>query len=110
MWNDARTSSTVDELISRTPGRRSDHLQSVCGLPLSTYFSAVKLRWLLDNVAAVRTAAQEKRLLFGTVDSWLIWNLTGGLDGGLHITDVSNASRTMLMNLHTLQWDPSLCK
>jgi len=100
----------VDQLVARAPGHSAEHLKAVCGLPISTYFSAVKLRWLLDNVAAVRAAERDGRLLFGTVDSWLIWNLTGGPEGGLHITDVSNASRTMLMNLNTLKWDASLCK
>lgn len=81
------------------------YLQPLCGLPLSPYFSALKLRWLLDNVPRVKAALAEDRLLFGTVDSWLVWNLTGGK---VHITDATNASRTMLMNIETLSWDPML--
>ncbi|KAF4348306.1 hypothetical protein F8388_003198, partial [Cannabis sativa] len=76
-----------------------------CGLPISTYFSAVKLLWLLENVETVKKAVENGDALFGTIDSWLIWNLTGGVNGGVHVTDVSNASRTMLMNLKTLEWD-----
>ncbi|XP_059484029.1 glycerol kinase-like [Neocloeon triangulifer] len=110
VWNDARTTITVDQMIAKAPGHSADYLKPLCGLPISTYFSALKLRWLLDNVTSVRKAVDEKRCLFGNVDSWLIWNLTGGKDGGLHITDVTNASRTMLMNIQTLQWDASICK
>uniref|UniRef100_A0A8C6UL22 glycerol kinase n=1 Tax=Neogobius melanostomus TaxID=47308 RepID=A0A8C6UL22_9GOBI len=80
------------------------------GLPISTYFSAVKLRWLLDNVDEVKQAVVSGRALFGTVDSWIIWCLTGGRSGGVHITDVTNASRTMLFNIHTLNWDQELCR
>ncbi|KAH3868573.1 hypothetical protein DPMN_031723 [Dreissena polymorpha] len=110
VWLDARTASTVNQLIEKTECKTKDGLRSLCGLPIATYFSAVKLRWLLDNVPAVSKAAQEGRCLFGTVDSWLLWNLTGGRNGGCHITDVTNASRTMLMNIETLQWDDQLCK
>lgn len=74
-------------------------------LPLSTYFSATKLRWLLDNVPEVQKAHDSDDLMFGTVESWVLWNLTGGIDGGLHLTDVTNASRTMLMNIRTTEWD-----
>lgn len=84
-------------------------LQPLCGLPLSPYFSALKLRWLIDNQPKVKSALQQDKLLFGTVDTWLIWNLTGGPNGGVHVTDVTNASRTMLMNIETLKWDPMLC-
>ncbi|CAL8308055.1 unnamed protein product [Merluccius merluccius] len=80
------------------------------GLPISTYFSAVKLRWLMDNVDEVHQAVISKRAMFGTIDSWIIWCLTGGKSGGVHCTDVTNASRTMLFNIHTLDWDPELCK
>eukprot|EP00088_Acartia_fossae_P034214 TRINITY_DN3508_c0_g1_i1.p1 TRINITY_DN3508_c0_g1~~TRINITY_DN3508_c0_g1_i1.p1 ORF type:complete len:649 (+),score=113.50 TRINITY_DN3508_c0_g1_i1:50-1948(+) len=79
-----------------------------CGLPFSTYFSALKLVWLRENLPSVRDSMASGSLLFGTVDSWLIWNLTGGVKKGVHITDVTNASRTLLMNLHTLEWDPYL--
>ncbi|XP_011436344.3 glycerol kinase isoform X1 [Magallana gigas] len=108
VWLDTRTSSTVDKLIAKTPQKDKDHLRAYCGLPITTYFSAVKLRWLMENVEPVRKAIQENRCLFGTVDSWLLWNLTGGVSGGVHATDVTNASRTMLMNIHTLRWDEKL--
>ncbi|XP_029941849.1 glycerol kinase-like isoform X1 [Salarias fasciatus] len=110
VWLDLRTQSTVERLISKTPGRNKNHLKHKTGLPISTYFSAVKLRWLLDNVPEVREAVESNRALFGTVDSWLIWCLTGGACGGVHCTDVTNASRTMLFNIHTLNWDPELCR
>lgn len=112
VWLDMRTASTVDQLLNNVPNktRNKNYLKPLCGLPMSPYFSAVKLRWLYDNVAKVKRAMNEGRCLFGTVDTWIIWNLTGGRDGGLHITDVSNASRTMLMNIETLKWDPTLIK
>ncbi|XP_034030824.1 glycerol kinase isoform X2 [Thalassophryne amazonica] len=109
VWLDLRTQSTVEGLISKTPGRNKNHLKHKTGLPISTYFSAVKLRWLMDNVAEVHEAVQSHRAMFGTVDSWLIWCLTGGKSGGVHCTDVTNASRTMLFNIHTMDWDPELC-
>uniref|UniRef100_A0A1B6DPI0 Probable glycerol kinase n=1 Tax=Clastoptera arizonana TaxID=38151 RepID=A0A1B6DPI0_9HEMI len=110
LWCDNRTASTVDHILAKLPDNNQNHLKPICGLPISPYFSALKLRWLLDNVPAVRKAIQERRCYFGTVDTWLVWNLTGGKNGGLHITDVTNASRTMLMNIETLEWDPILCK
>ncbi|XP_071380928.1 glycerol kinase-like [Centroberyx affinis] len=110
VWLDLRTQSTVERLINKTPGRNKNHLKQKTGLPISTYFSAVKLRWLLDNVEEVRQAVQSQRAMFGTVDSWIIWCLTGGRNGGIHCTDVSNASRTMLFNIHTMDWDPELCR
>lgn len=75
---------------------------------MSPYFSAVKFKWLNDNVPQIRKAINEGRCLFGTVDTWLLWNLTGGVNGGVHVTDVTNASRTMLMNLETLKYDKKL--
>lgn len=78
------------------------------GLPVATYFSGPKIRWILDNVRGARSKAERGEALFGTMDTWLIWWLTGGPDGGVHVTDVTNASRTMLMNLHTLDWDNRL--
>ncbi|MGC8838521.1 MAG: glycerol kinase GlpK [Anaerolineae bacterium] len=78
------------------------------GLPIATYFSGPKVTWLLEHVPGLRERAEAGKALFGTVDTWLIWNLTGGTRGGAHVTDVSNASRTMLMNLHTLDWDPEM--
>ncbi|XP_076262781.1 glycerol kinase 3-like isoform X3 [Rhynchophorus ferrugineus] len=109
VWMDMRTSSTVDEILQN--GKKSQNfLQNVCGLPVSTYFSALKIKWMMDNIPEVKKAMNENRCLFGNVDSWLVWNLTGGVKGGLHITDCTNASRTMLMNIETLKWDPQLCK
>lgn len=110
VWLDLRTQSTVESLIDKAPGKDKNHLRPKTGLPISTYFSAVKLRWLLDNVHDVAKAVQKKNAMFGTVDSWIIWCLTGGSNGGVHCTDVTNASRTMLFNIHTMQWDPELCR
>ncbi|KAJ3280267.1 hypothetical protein HK104_000783 [Borealophlyctis nickersoniae] len=109
VWLDTRTTTTVHTLVDRTPTKSRTHFLSKCGLPFSTYFSGVKLRWLLDNVPAVKDAENEGRLMFGTVDSWLLYNLTGGAGKGIHATDPTNASRTMLMNLETLDWDDELC-
>lgn len=109
VWLDMRTASTVDKILLNGK-RNKNFLQSVCGLPVSTYFSALKIKWLIDNVPEVQKAIDEGRCLFGTIDTWIIWNLTGGVNNGLHITDVTNASRTMLMNIDTLMWDPYLCK
>lgn len=112
IWLDMRTSSTVDQLLDNVPNhsRNKNYLKPLCGLPLSPYFSALKLRWLKDNVPKVQHAMENDICLFGTVDSWVIWNLTGGPQNGIHITDVTNASRTMLMNIETLQWDVHLLK
>ncbi|XP_078415975.1 glycerol kinase 3 isoform X2 [Cetorhinus maximus] len=110
LWLDLRTQSTVEKLINNAPNKDKNILQEKTGLPISTYFSAVKLRWLLDNVEKVRKAVADGRALFGTVDSWLIWCLTGAHENGVHCTDVTNASRTMLFNIHTLNWDPELCQ
>ncbi|KAM6585978.1 hypothetical protein CsatB_012980 [Cannabis sativa] len=104
VWMDVRTSSICRKLEKELSGGRT-HFVETCGLPISTYFSAVKLLWLLENVETVKKAVENGDALFGTIDSWLIWNLTGGVNGGVHVTDVSNASRTMLMNLKTLEWD-----
>nr|XP_061799255.1 glycerol kinase-like [Nerophis lumbriciformis] len=109
VWLDLRTQSTVENLINKAPGKNKNHLRHKTGLPISTYFSAVKLRWLLDNVDTVQQAVLSGRAMFGTVDSWIIWCLTGGNSGGIHCTDVSNASRTMLFNIHTMAWDHELC-
>ncbi|KAF4797841.1 putative glycerol kinase 3 [Turdus rufiventris] len=110
VWLDLRTQSTVEHLLKKVPGRNKTFSKFKTGLPLSTYFSAVKLRWLLDNVEEIRKAVEDHRAMFGTIDSWLIWSLTGGTNGGIHCTDVTNASRTMLFNIHSLEWDPELCK
>uniref|UniRef100_A0A1B0G9E7 Probable glycerol kinase n=1 Tax=Glossina morsitans morsitans TaxID=37546 RepID=A0A1B0G9E7_GLOMM len=111
IWLDNRTSVTVDQLVASIPNnsKNIEYLKPLCGLPLSPYFSALKLRWLRDNVDSVRKAMHEGNAMFGTIDTWLIYNLTGGArNGGLHLTDVTNASRTMLMNIETLQWDRHL--
>lgn len=112
VWLDMRTASTVDQLLNKIPNktRNKNYLKPLCGLPMSPYFSALKLRWLYDNVANVKRAMNAGTCLFGTIDTWIIWNLTGGSECGTHITDVSNASRTMLMNLETLKWDSTLIK
>ncbi|KAJ1065487.1 hypothetical protein K5549_016283, partial [Capra hircus] len=109
VWLDLRTQSTVETLSKSIPVN-NNFVKTKTGLPLSTYFSAVKLRWLLDNVRKVQKAVEEDRALFGTIDSWLIWSLTGGAHGGVHCTDVTNASRTMLFNIHSLEWDKELCE
>lgn len=128
VWKDIRTSSTVEQIVAKV--QDPNHFKRSTGLPISNYFSALKIRWLKDNVPEVRQACREKRCKAGTVDSWIVWNLTNGerdrllfsyknlnlihslfhLPGALHITDVTNASRTLLMNLETLNWDPVLLK
>jgi glycerol kinase len=105
VWQDTRTDKLVDEL-SADGGQ--DRFRAKVGLPLATYFSGPKVRWVLDNVDGARERAEAGDLMFGNIDTWCIWNLTGGTDGGLHITDVSNASRTMLMDLETLSWDEDI--
>ncbi|MFE0690999.1 glycerol kinase GlpK [Streptomyces sp. JH002] len=102
VWQDTRTDALCREL-GRNVGQ--DRFRRETGLPLSAYFAGPKIRWLLDNVEGLRERAERGDLLFGTMDSWVIWNLTGGVDGGRHVTDVTNASRTMLMNLRTMDWD-----
>ena len=104
VWQDTRGG----EIVARLEDGHGDRITEITGLPPATYFSAVKLLWLLEEVPAVRRAADEGRLLFGTIDTWLIWNLTGGVRGGLHVTDVTNASRTMLMDLSALDWSDEL--
>jgi glycerol kinase len=104
-WPDTRTKTIVRELRSR---QGASELQGICGLPLSTYPSSVKLLWLLRNDDKVREAYKRKRLSFGTVDTWLIYNLNGGKERDLHVTDVTNASRTMFLNLHELRYDDRL--
>ncbi|MGP4029153.1 glycerol kinase GlpK [Actinomadura sp. 3N407] len=105
VWQDMRTGALVDEL-ARAPGAAAVTERS--GLPLATYFSAPRIRWLLDHTPGLRERAERGEVLFGTMESWLIWNLSGGVDGGVHVTDVTNASRTLLMDLHTLSWDDGL--
>jgi glycerol kinase len=107
VWQDTRTDKIVDEL-SKDGGQ--DRFREKVGLPLATYFSGPKVRWLLDNVDGAREKAEAGDLVFGNMDTWCMWNLTGGVDGGLHITDVTNASRTMLMDLDSLSWDESIAE
>jgi glycerol kinase len=106
VWQDTRTAELVRELAGEAG---IDRLRGQVGLPLSTYFSGPKLAWMLEHVPGARARAQAGELAFGTIDSWVLWNLTGGTGGGVHATDVTNASRTMLMDLRTLDWhEPSL--
>jgi glycerol kinase len=106
VWQDTRTAELVRELAGEAG---PDRLRDRVGLPLSTYFSGPKVAWLLEHVPGARERAEAGELAFGTVDSWVLWNLTGGPSGGVHATDVTNASRTMLMDLQTLDWhEPSL--
>ena len=105
VWQDTRVAGSV-AAMSRKGGQ--DRFRAKTGLPLATYFSALKLKWLLDEVPRARRLAEAGDALFGTMDSWLLWNLTGGAEGGAHVTDVTNASRTQLMNLATLTWDEEL--
>ncbi|MFC8719563.1 glycerol kinase GlpK [Kitasatospora sp. NPDC057198] len=107
VWQDTRTEALCREL-GRNVGQ--DRFRRETGLPLASYFAGPKIRWLLDHVEGLRERAEAGDVLFGTMDSWLIWNLTGGVDGGRHVTDVTNASRTLLMNLHTLQWDERIAE
>jgi glycerol kinase len=102
VWQDTRVSNYVDEL-AKNGGQ--DRFRAKTGLPLATYFSGLKIRWILENVDGVRALADSGDALFGNVDTFLLWNLTGGPNGGVHVTDVTNASRTQLMDLATLQWD-----
>ena len=106
VWQDMRTDEIVTEL---TDAGHAEIFTSRTGLPLATYFSGPKIKWILDHVEGARQRAESGELLFGTIDTWLIWNLTGGARGGVHVTDVTNASRTMLMDLDTLNWDEELC-
>ncbi len=105
VWQDTRTDRIASALEREGKG---DVIRRKAGLPPATYFSAGKVQWILDNVDGVRAAAERGDAVFGTTDTWLTWNLTGGPDGGLHVTDVTNASRTMLMDLETLDWDDEL--
>jgi len=100
VWQDTRTQSIVDKLADGD----TDRYKSVVGLPLATYFAGTKIVWILENVEGAREKAEAGDLLFGTTDTWVLWNLTGGVDGGVHKTDVTNASRTLFMDLETLEW------
>lgn len=105
VWQDTRTADICNQL---NQSGKKEIFESKTGLPLATYFSGPKLKWLLEHNPEWRNQAEKGELLFGNIDTWLIWNLTGGVRGGVHVTDVTNASRTMLMNLNTLEWDEEL--
>ncbi|MGA4670013.1 glycerol kinase GlpK [Propionibacteriaceae bacterium Y1923] len=104
VWQDTRTGKIIEEL----GGGNQDKYKAKVGLPLATYFSGPKVKWILDNVDGAREKAEAGKLAFGNIDTWLVWNLTGGVDGGIHVTDPTNASRTMLMDLSTLAWDEEI--
>ncbi len=106
VWQDTRTKEVCDTLADGDPRR----FAAQTGLPLATYFSGPKIRWVLDNVPGARHRAEAGDLMFGTIDTWLLWCMTGGPNGGVHVTDPTNASRTMMMDLDTQQWDPGLCE
>ncbi len=101
VWQDTRTQKIVDDLGGDAGPEK---YKAIVGLPLATYFSGPKVKWILDNVEGAREAADAGDLVFGNTDTWVLWNMTGGVDGGVHVTDVTNASRTMLMDLDTLSW------
>lgn len=105
VWQDTRTQDLVDRLAA---DGGVDRFKDITGLPLATYFSATKVAWMLEHVDGARAGAESGDLLFGTIDTWLLWNLTGGPDGGVHATDVTNASRTLLMDLRKLEWSDDL--
>jgi glycerol kinase len=105
VWQDTRTDQICNEL-SADGGQ--DRFRAKTGLPIATYFSGPKIKWILDNVEGVRARAESGDVVFGNIDTWVIWLLTGGPDGGAHVTDVTNASRTMMMNLETLDWDDEI--
>ncbi len=105
VWQDTRTDSIINELASNGG---QDRFRPVTGLPLATYFSGPKIRWILDNVPGVREAAETGEAVFGNMDTWILWNLTGGTRGGIFVTDPTNASRTLLMDLETLDWDSEI--
>src|SRR4051812_4331413 len=106
VWQDTRTQKIPEELGALGGG--ADRYKAKVGLPLATYFSGPKIKWILDNVEGAREKAEAGDLAFGNTDSWVVWNMTGGVDGGVHVTDVTNASRTMLMNLDSLSWNEEI--
>jgi len=105
VWQDTRTDKICSQLIE---AGGQDRFRKITGLPLSTYFSGPKITWLLENIDGLRGDAEAGKAIFRNIDTWLLWNLTGGREGGLHLTDVTNASRTLLMDLHTLDWDEEM--
>ena len=107
VWQDTRTDRIINRLAE---DGGSDRFRRKVGLPLATYFSGPKISWLLDNLPNLRERVEEGKAIYGNMDTWMIWNLTGGVEGGVHVTDVTNASRTMLMDLEILDWDPEICE
>ena len=107
VWMDTRNNKLVAELAANAGGK--DAYRDITGLPLTTYFSGLKVKWLLENVPAVKNAVESGRAMFGNIDTWLIYKLTGGVHGGVHVTDVTNASRTMLMDIAELSWSTEMC-
>lgn len=110
VWQDMRTADLVAQFAAHDPELGQDRFREKTGLPLATYFSGLKLKWLLDNVSGLREDAERGDACFGNMDTFVVWHLTGGVQNGLHLTDVTNASRTQLMNLHTLDWDDELLR
>ncbi len=108
VWQDTRTDRIATELGNLGGGQ--ERYRAKTGLPLATYFSGPKIRWILDNVDGARAKAEAGDLLFGTMDTWVLWNMTGGVQGGVHVTDPTNASRTLLMDLSTLSWDADIAE
>lgn len=106
VWQDTRTQKICDELAALGGG--AERYKDRVGLPLATYFSGPKIRWILDNVEGAREKAEAGRLAFGNTDAWILWNMTGGVNGGIHVTDPTNASRTMLMNIDSLTWNEEI--
>jgi len=107
VWMDTRNGKLVADMSQKYGGQ--DAFRSKTGLPFATYFSGLKAKWLIENVDPVKEAVDSENALFGNIDTWIIWNLTGGVQGGVHVTDPTNASRTMLMDIETLAWDPQMC-
>ena len=105
VWQDTRTDQICNELIAEGG---QDRFRAKTGLPIATYFSGPKIKWILENDEGLREKAEAGDIIFGNIDSWVIWQLTGGADGGVHVTDVTNASRTMMMSLETLDWDDEI--
>ena len=106
VWQDTRTQKICDDLAAMGGG--AERYKEKVGLPLATYFSGPKIRWILDNVEGAREKAERGDLAFGNTDSWVVWNMTGGVDGGVHVTDVTNAPRTMLVNIDSLTWNEEI--
>jgi glycerol kinase len=105
VWQDTRTDQICNELMA---DGGQDRFRAKTGLPIATYFSGPKIKWVLENVDGIREKAESGDIVFGNIDTWVIWQLTGGTDGGVHVTDVTNASRTMMMSLETLDWDEEM--